>query len=100
MIKYDEVFFGLSLGTSVMRVIAEDKDDPMTDNAALSYSILKQESIPPNKADKNVFGIREATGDIYTLEGMDREVGVSLCFCVKQSQSVVTAQPAKMVLCA
>lgn len=60
-------------GTSVMRVKAEDKDDPMTDNAALSYSIVKQESIPPNRADKNMFGIRETTGEIYILEGVDRE---------------------------
>ncbi|XP_041917797.1 cadherin-15 [Alosa sapidissima] len=60
-------------GTSVMRVIAEDKDDPMTDNAILSYSIIKQESFPPNKAEKNMFGIRETTGEIYTLEGIDRE---------------------------
>ncbi|KAL2088474.1 hypothetical protein ACEWY4_015373 [Coilia grayii] len=60
-------------GTSVMRVKAEDKDDPMTDNAALTYSIVKQESIPPNKAEKNMFGIRETTGEIYTLEGIDRE---------------------------
>lgn len=63
-----------------MRVKAEDKDDPMTDNAALSYSIVKQESIPPNRADKNMFGMRETTGEIYILEGVDREVGVNLCF--------------------
>lgn len=67
-----------------MRVKAEDKDDPMTDNAALSYSIVKQESIPPNRADKNMFGMRETTGEIYILEGVDREVGVNL---FKQSQS-------------
>lgn len=60
-----------------MRVTAEDKDDPETDNAVLSYSIVKQESIPPNRADKNMFGIRENTGEIYILEGVDREVGVN-----------------------
>ncbi|XP_063044775.1 cadherin-15 [Engraulis encrasicolus] len=60
-------------GTSVMRVTAEDKDDPMTDNGMLSYSIVNQETVPANKADKNMFGIREATGEIYTLEGIDIE---------------------------
>lgn len=65
-----------------MRVTAEDKDDPMTDNGMLSYSIVNQETVPANKADKNMFGIREATGEIYTLEGIDIEVGLILSLWV------------------
>uniref|UniRef100_A0A8C8DK42 Cadherin 15, type 1, M-cadherin (myotubule) n=1 Tax=Oryzias sinensis TaxID=183150 RepID=A0A8C8DK42_9TELE len=62
-------------GTSVMSVSATDADDPMTDNAALSYSIIGQESIPANAVTKTMFGINNETGTIYTRDvGLDREV--------------------------
>ncbi|KAF6715695.1 Cadherin-15 [Oryzias melastigma] len=62
-------------GTSVMSVSATDADDPMTDNAALSYSIISQESIPANAVTKTMFGINNETGAIYTRDvGLDREV--------------------------
>ncbi|CAG5857212.1 unnamed protein product [Menidia menidia] len=62
-------------GTSVMSVSAVDVDDPMTDNAALSYSIVGQESIPANAVTKTMFGINNQTGAIYTRDvGLDREV--------------------------
>ncbi len=66
----------LSSGTSVMQVTAIDSDDPMTDNAALSYSIIGQESIPPHGINKTMFGINNTTGVIYTRDvGLDRDVG-------------------------
>ncbi|KAJ0002282.1 hypothetical protein NQD34_002078 [Periophthalmus magnuspinnatus] len=62
-------------GTSVMSVSAEDADDPMTDNAMLSYTILSQESVPANAVTKTMFGINNQTGTIYTRDvGLDREV--------------------------
>ncbi|KAK2853931.1 hypothetical protein Q5P01_006592 [Channa striata] len=62
-------------GTSVMSVLATDADDPMTENAALSYSIIGQETIPPNAITKTMFGINNETGAIYTRDvGLDREV--------------------------
>ncbi|KAG7235204.1 hypothetical protein INR49_003115, partial [Caranx melampygus] len=62
-------------GTSVMSVSATDADDPTTDNAYLSYSIIGQESIPPNAVTKTMFGINNETGAIYTRDvGLDREV--------------------------
>ncbi|KAM4630480.1 cadherin-15 [Polymixia lowei] len=62
-------------GTSVMSVSATDADDPMTDNAALSYAIIGQESIPANAVTKTMFGINNQTGAIYTRDvGLDREV--------------------------
>ncbi|XP_075933733.1 cadherin-15 [Anarhichas minor] len=62
-------------GTSVMSVSATDADDPMTENAYLSYSIIGQESIPPNAVTKTMFGINNETGAIYTRDvGLDREV--------------------------
>ncbi|XP_029000609.1 cadherin-15 [Betta splendens] len=62
-------------GTSVMSVSAADADDPMTDNAALSYSIIGQESFPANAISKVMFGINNETGTIYTRDvGLDREV--------------------------
>ncbi|TKS70253.1 Cadherin-15 Cadherin-14 [Collichthys lucidus] len=62
-------------GTSVMSVSATDKDDPMTENAFLSYSIIGQESIPANAVTKTMFGINNETGAIYTRDvGLDREV--------------------------
>jgi len=58
-----------------MSVSATDVDDPMTDNAALSYSIIDQESIPANAVTKTMFGINNQTGAIYTRDvGLDREV--------------------------
>ncbi|TMS13530.1 Cadherin-15 [Larimichthys crocea] len=61
-------------GTSVMSVSATDKDDPMTENAFLSYSIIGQESIPANAVTKTMFGINNETGAIYTRDvGLDRE---------------------------
>ncbi|KAK2920102.1 cadherin-15 isoform X2 [Channa argus] len=62
-------------GTSVMSVLAMDADDPMTDNAALSYSIIGQETVPANAVTKTMFGINNETGAIYTRDvGLDREV--------------------------
>ncbi|XP_028257825.1 cadherin-15 [Parambassis ranga] len=62
-------------GTSVMSVSATDADDPMTENAALSYSIVGQESVPANAVTKTMFGINNETGAIYTRDvGLDREV--------------------------
>ncbi|XP_034737882.1 cadherin-15 [Etheostoma cragini] len=62
-------------GTSVMSVSATDADDPMTENAFLSYSITGQESIPANAVTKTMFGINNETGAIYTRDvGLDREV--------------------------
>ncbi|XP_055010822.1 cadherin-15 [Boleophthalmus pectinirostris] len=62
-------------GTSVMSVSAEDADDPMTENAMLSYTILSQESVPANAVTKTMFGINNQTGTIYTRDvGLDREV--------------------------
>nr|XP_019935451.1 PREDICTED: cadherin-15 [Paralichthys olivaceus] len=62
-------------GTSVMTVSATDVDDPMTENAFLSYSIISQESVPANAINKTMFGINNQTGAIYTRDvGLDREV--------------------------
>uniref|UniRef100_A0A8C8FWX4 Cadherin domain-containing protein n=1 Tax=Oncorhynchus tshawytscha TaxID=74940 RepID=A0A8C8FWX4_ONCTS len=62
-------------GTSVMSVTATDADDPTTDNAILSYSIIGQESIPPLRINKTMFGINNETGAIYTRDvGLDWEV--------------------------
>uniref|UniRef100_A0A8C1RNE9 Cadherin 15, type 1, M-cadherin (myotubule) n=1 Tax=Cyprinus carpio TaxID=7962 RepID=A0A8C1RNE9_CYPCA len=62
-------------GTSVMQVTAIDSDDPMTENAALSYFIVEQESIPPHSINKTMFGINNKTGVIYTRDvGLDRDV--------------------------
>lgn len=65
-----------------MSVSATDADDPMTDNAALSYSIIGQESIPANAVTKTMFGINNETGTIYTRDvGLDREVSEDTDFC-------------------
>ncbi|XP_030649727.1 cadherin-15 [Chanos chanos] len=62
-------------GTSVLTVSAQDADDPSTENAALSYSIIAQESIPPFSINKTMFGINNKTGVIYTRDvGLDRKV--------------------------
>uniref|UniRef100_M4AVI2 Cadherin 15, type 1, M-cadherin (myotubule) n=1 Tax=Xiphophorus maculatus TaxID=8083 RepID=M4AVI2_XIPMA len=62
-------------GTLVMSVSATDADDPMTENAALGFSIVGQESIPPNAVNKTMFGINNQTGAIYIRDvGLDREV--------------------------
>uniref|UniRef100_A0A8C8C9N1 Cadherin domain-containing protein n=1 Tax=Oncorhynchus tshawytscha TaxID=74940 RepID=A0A8C8C9N1_ONCTS len=62
-------------GTSVMSVTATDADDPTTDNAILSYSIIGQESIPLLRINKTMFGINNETGAIYTRDvGLDWEV--------------------------
>lgn len=58
-----------------MSVSATDADDPVTENAALGFSIVGQESIPPNAVNKTMFGINNQTGAIYTRDvGLDREV--------------------------
>lgn len=68
-------FFPLLPGTSVMSVSATDADDPTTENAILSYSIIGQESVPPGAVTKVMFGINNETGTIYTRDvGLDREV--------------------------
>uniref|UniRef100_A0A3Q3WXK7 Cadherin domain-containing protein n=1 Tax=Mola mola TaxID=94237 RepID=A0A3Q3WXK7_MOLML len=62
-------------GTSVMSVSATDADDPTTENAFLSYSIIGQESVPAGAVTKVMFGINNQTGAIYTRDvGLDREV--------------------------
>ncbi|XP_065117776.1 cadherin-15 [Paramisgurnus dabryanus] len=62
-------------GTSVMQVTAVDGDDPMTDNAALSYSIIGQETVPPHSINKTMFGINNKTGVISIRDvGLDRDV--------------------------
>lgn len=61
-----------------MSVSATDADDPMTENAFLSYSIIGQESFPPNAVTKIMFGINNQTGAIHTRDvGLDREVTCS-----------------------
>lgn len=66
-----------------MQVTAVDADDPMTDNAALSYSIIGQETVPPNSINKTMFGINNKTGVIYIRDvGLDRDV--SSYFSIKQ----------------
>lgn len=58
-----------------MSVTATDVDDPLTENAALSYSIIGQESVPASAETKTMFGINNQTGTIYTRDvGLDREV--------------------------
>ena len=58
-----------------MSVLATDADDPSTDNAILSYSIIGQESEPGDAVTKVMFGINNETGAIYTRDvGFDREV--------------------------
>ncbi|XP_066512621.1 cadherin-15-like [Hoplias malabaricus] len=62
-------------GTSVLTVSAVDADDPSTDNAMLSYTIVAQESFPPFSINKTMFGINNETGVIYTRDvGLDRDV--------------------------
>ena len=62
-----------------MSVSATDADDPTTDNAFLSYSIIGQESVPAGAVTKVMFGINNQTGAIYTRDvGLDREVRVQL----------------------
>uniref|UniRef100_A0A672KMI9 Cadherin-15-like n=1 Tax=Sinocyclocheilus grahami TaxID=75366 RepID=A0A672KMI9_SINGR len=62
-------------GTSVMQVTAIDSDDPLTENAALSYFIIGQDSFPPHSINKTMFGINNKTGVIYTRDvGLDRDV--------------------------
>lgn len=62
-----------------MSVSATDADDPTTENAMLSYSIIGQESVPPNAVTKVMFGINNETGSIYTRDvGLDREVETQL----------------------
>ncbi|KAI1889917.1 hypothetical protein AGOR_G00167850 [Albula goreensis] len=62
-------------GTAVTNVSATDADDPSTENAVLSFSIIDQESIPPFRINKTMFGINNKTGMIYTRDvGLDREV--------------------------
>lgn len=62
-----------------MSVSAMDADDPKTENAILSYSIIGQESIPANAVTKVMFGINNQTGAIYTRDvGLDREVKCNL----------------------
>ena len=75
MCPADQSFLLFLTGTSVMAVSATDADDPMTENAYLSYSIIGQESIPANAVTKTMFGINNQTGAIYTRDvGLDREV--------------------------
>ncbi|XP_015223480.1 cadherin-15 isoform X1 [Lepisosteus oculatus] len=62
-------------GTSVMQVTATDADDHETDNAILSYSIIRQDSIPPFHVNKTMFGIDNSTGVIFTRDvGLDSEI--------------------------
>ncbi|EMP36230.1 Cadherin-13, partial [Chelonia mydas] len=60
-------------GSTVMRMMAFDADDPGTDNALLRYNILKQ---TPDKPSPNMFFIDPEKGDIVTVVSpalLDRE---------------------------
>ncbi|KAK9972671.1 hypothetical protein ABG768_025960 [Culter alburnus] len=58
-------------GHEFMTVTATDADDPDTDNAAIRYSIVKQDPESPNP---NMFQINSVTGGIYVNSlGLDRE---------------------------
>ncbi|XP_038224604.1 cadherin-13 isoform X2 [Dermochelys coriacea] len=62
-----------SKGSTVMRMMAFDADDPGTDNALLRYNILKQ---TPDKPSPNMFFIDPEKGDIVTVVSpalLDRE---------------------------
>ncbi len=60
------------IGTSVMTVTAEDKDDPATLNGQLRYKIVSQN---PGVPSPNMFTINNSTGSIITVAaGLDREV--------------------------
>lgn len=80
-----------------MSVSATDADDPMTENAYLSYSIIGQESIPANAINKVMFGINNQTGSIYTRDvGLDREVrcrGRWSSYRFSQCQAHLTEMP-------
>ncbi|KAK1796880.1 hypothetical protein P4O66_000968 [Electrophorus voltai] len=63
---------GSKPGTSVMTVVAEDKDDPRTQNGQLRYKILSQS---PESPSSSMFTINNRTGSIITVAaGLDREV--------------------------
>ncbi|XP_035392482.1 cadherin-2-like [Electrophorus electricus] len=62
---------GSKPGTSVMTVVAEDKDDPRTQNGQLRYKILSQS---PESPSSSMFTINNRTGSIITVAaGLDRE---------------------------
>ncbi|XP_075694665.1 EP-cadherin-like [Rhinoderma darwinii] len=62
---------GVPPGTPVMNVTATDDDDPETSNAAIGYSILKQE---PEDPAAGLFTINSVTGVISVIgTGLDRE---------------------------
>ncbi|XP_030223150.1 cadherin-13 [Gadus morhua] len=68
-----EVLEGSPTGTTVMTMTAHDADDPLTDNAALRYSIARQS---PDKPSANMFYIDPERGDIVTVISpslLDRE---------------------------
>ncbi|TFK08911.1 E3 ubiquitin-protein ligase RNF38 [Platysternon megacephalum] len=68
------VMEGSPTGSTVMRMMAFDADDPGTDNALLRYNILKQ---TPDKPSPNMFFIDPEKGDIVTVVSpalLDREV--------------------------
>ncbi|XP_039358779.1 cadherin-13 isoform X9 [Mauremys reevesii] len=67
------VMEGSPTGSTVMRMMAFDADDPGTDNALLRYNILKQ---TPDKPSPNMFFIDPEKGDIVTVVSpalLDRE---------------------------
>ncbi|XP_034644847.1 cadherin-13 [Trachemys scripta elegans] len=67
------VMEGSPTGSTVMRMMAFDADDPATDNALLRYNILKQ---TPDKPSPNMFFIDPEKGDIVTVVSpalLDRE---------------------------
>uniref|UniRef100_A0A672RRY5 Cadherin-2 n=1 Tax=Sinocyclocheilus grahami TaxID=75366 RepID=A0A672RRY5_SINGR len=60
-----------ALGTFVMTVTSQDKDDPNTANGMLRYKILSQ---TPESPSSNMFTINNKTGKIITVAaGLDRE---------------------------
>lgn len=66
-----------ALGTFVMTVTSQDKDDPNTANGMLRYKILSQ---TPESPSSNMFTINNKTGKIITVAaGLDREVRRSVC---------------------